>query len=370
MFKNVRSNKVQRTAAAAAISVFALYGPLGCKSNETKQTPVTLSSAQATPNIQPQASEPAKVQDKKAEEKKPEQEKTVVLEQRCESAEFEPSKGAFKNMAYVRIDNENGFWIDRYENHLVDARSKKPYPWNEQPPYGIPTLVPVSEPCLFPQTRVSYSMAEEGCSKIGKRLCTPAEFIIACMGPDLQETNGKCNEGKINPHIMKLLFPGIRARDWNGKMFNDPRIGLIGNGINTSDIRQYATAEEWITAGKPLSEKPSDLPIDLRYLTRTAEYSKCRNNLDIFDMRGNLSEWVAIKPEENDVADAGTNDAGEKMAEFARASATLAGSGYSSDLEKRASCHVVEGTFSIHASLYISGFRCCKGPKTWEVRGR
>ncbi len=277
----------------------------------------------------------------------------------CKDPGHEPASGAYANMQYVQA-GESGFFIDRYENSLEDGKGTQ-YPWNQAPPHQS-NLKAVSKPCRFPQTRISYIDSEQACKLSGKRLCTEAERILACFANSESETHGKCNENKT-PHILTILNPGKEMKDLAGKEFNDPRIGLIGNGLSIEEAGNDLQA--WIDAGSPVSGNFA-ANLNNRYLTKTGEYEDCRNDANIYDLRGNVSEWVLLSDEEKEEIEKKIAESGDPKARFTIGLATLAGSNYSSN-HSTSSCHINEGRFNIHAAIYVSGFRCCKGEARWNV---
>jgi sulfatase modifying factor 1 len=191
------------------------------------------------------------------------------------------------------------FCVDRYEATMVDKTTHRPfspfYPpsrkevrraiagqkWGPaalgkeeiEPPVpvlpewergpGIEALA-VSEAHVTPQAYVSKPTAKAACESAGKRLCSLAEWKLACRGD--QNTRypygekyriGLCNV-HITSHPASILYGNASLGHW------DPRLNQV-----TVD-------------GAPL-------------LRSTGETPKCRSSWGadgVYDMVGNLDEWV------------------------------------------------------------------------------
>jgi formylglycine-generating enzyme required for sulfatase activity len=160
------------------------------------------------------------------------------------------------------VDIEGRFCIDRYEATLVDV-----LPNGEERPHSPFTPVAakhtvraVSEPDVFPQGYISAVEAQRACTASGKRLCGVSEWAQACRGPDEKSFGygdrrepGRCNDKGKNP----VLY-------------------LYGRGHWT-----------WATMNQPQLNQQD------RTLSRTGEHSGCTNGYGVYDMVGNLHEWVA-----------------------------------------------------------------------------
>lgn len=156
------------------------------------------------------------------------------------------------------------FCIDPYEAYVVeldergDERPHSPYATVE----GIRVRAKVAAN-VVPQAYISQVQASAACENAGKRLCTAEEFVRACRGPDpapfypyggRQHQKGVCNEGKGS--FVGLVF-GHDVQKWTYANFNDPQLNQLENG-----------------------------------LAKTGAYDKCVSPERIFDMVGNLHEWV------------------------------------------------------------------------------
>ena len=177
------------------------------------------------------------------------------------AAALEVSTGAGCPDSMARVE---AFCIDRFEITLVGGGGEV-HPYFKRPPYGMAGLKAVSTPGVFPQGYMSQKMSAMACEAAGKRLCTLAEWQRACMGPagttfpygNAAEA-GRCNTNKRGPHILDKHFPDIPHMRRTGKHFNDPA----------------------------LLQDPD-------YLVRTGSMAKCASPEGVYDIDGNLSEWVS-----------------------------------------------------------------------------
>ena len=124
----------------------------------------------------------------------------------------------------------------------------------------------VSRAGMIPQAYLSRAWAEQGCENAGKRLCTSAEWQDACMGEQHRKfpygesySQGRCN-------VYGYTHPAWQLHSGSSIGHLDPRLNLLcydnGEGL----------------------------------LTLTGSQSQCRSTWhgdSIFDMVGNLDEWVA-----------------------------------------------------------------------------
>jgi hypothetical protein len=156
------------------------------------------------------------------------------------------------------------YCIDRYEIHLVGAAGEA-HPYYKRPPYSMSDLIAVSSAGVYPQGYMSQEMADKACRNAGKRLCTREEWQNACRGQAGNRypygnsfEQGRCNVNVRSQHILDKYFPDIPHLKRTGKQFNDPQ----------------------------LLQDPD-------YLAKTGQFESCVTPEGLFDMDGNLSEWVA-----------------------------------------------------------------------------
>ena len=155
-----------------------------------------------------------------------------------------------------------GFCIDRHEAHLVDADA----PDKVLSPYDRPDadakLMARSRAGVVPQGYLNRFEAAKACAGAGKRLCAAKEWYRACAGArglrypyGNQAVAGRCNTGK--EHVMQKVF---------------------GKGI------QFSFADHFNSPR--LNREPG-------FLAPAGAYTECVTEEGVFDMVGNLHEWVA-----------------------------------------------------------------------------
>jgi formylglycine-generating enzyme required for sulfatase activity len=159
-------------------------------------------------------------------------------------------------------DIDGRFCIDRYEATLMDVlangeeRAHSPF----SPVGDVTRFRAVNARSMYPQGYISAVEAKRACSESGKRLCRVEEWGKACRGPDAKSFGygerrepGRCNDTGKNP-VLSLYGRG----HWNWRTMNQPLLN-----------QQEGT------------------------LARTGEHSGCTNGYGVYDMVGNLHEWVA-----------------------------------------------------------------------------
>ncbi len=193
------------------------------------------------------------------------------------------------------VDVQGQFCIDRYEIGLIDGasgRSLSPYyhPTRAQTVASFTRYrklaatheVTVPEPPAFqlegevepsarslpdvlPHGYLSGQIAEQACRRAGKRLCAHSEWLLACRGQQRRAFpyGDSYREGACN--VFREAHPGVLLRGDASREHLDPRLSL-------------AASERG-----PL-------------LRRTGATPSCRSEWGhdaIFDLVGNLDEWVA-----------------------------------------------------------------------------
>ena len=224
-------------------------------------------------------------------------------------AEPEGDAGCPAGMALI----DGRYCIDRYEATVVEVlpngeeRPHSPF----EPVDGLAVRA-VSRPGVQPQGYISGAQAAEACGRSGKRLCRPDEWRLACKGPTRQTygygpraERGRCNDHGRGP--MGILFGasvnlGVQAT-WSWDRMNDPALNQVP-----------------------------------QTLAATGAHESCTNDYGVFDMVGNLHEWVADPR--------GTFQGGYYL------DTTINGEGC--DYKTRAH------DFTYHD--YSTGFRCCADP--------
>ena len=168
----------------------------------------------------------------------------------------------------------------------------------------------VSLPDVVPQGHVAGSSARAACFGASKTLCPMRVWRRACMGKSrwsfpygpLREA-GRCNDGHRDHPVMSL-FPEAGNGPWAFPFMNDPRLNQQRDTI-----------------------------------ARTGAYPACCNEHGVFDLVGNLHEW--IDDEEG----------------------TFLGGYYMDTSQHGAGCLYVTTGHSFRYFDYSTGFRCCAVPE-------
>jgi sulfatase modifying factor 1 len=154
------------------------------------------------------------------------------------------------------------FCIDRWEGSLVvvsdDGRESPASPYESPGPHAVKA---VSRAGVVPQGYISRDQAEVACEAAGKRLCAEEEWVTACRGDPPRaypygdaRRKGACNDSGISPlHVYYAEAPSTYLL---GPM-NDPRLNQTPNTV-----------------------------------AKTGAFAECTNDFGVFDMVGNLHEWV------------------------------------------------------------------------------
>jgi hypothetical protein len=161
---------------------------------------------------------------------------------------------------------DDRYCVDKYEASLVEVLADG----TEQPysPYEMVkghVVRAISEPNVYPQGYISEVEAIQACALSGKRLCKAKEWRQACMGPEHKTYGygnksepGKCNDSGRSP--MTALYAGENLAPrgkWNWDRMNRPELNQVEGT-----------------------------------LAHTGEHDGCTNGYGVYDMVGNLHEWV------------------------------------------------------------------------------
>jgi formylglycine-generating enzyme required for sulfatase activity len=226
-----------------------------------------------------------------------------------------------------------GICMDRYEAHLLERSedgSLTPFPPFARPKQGV--FVAESRAGVRPQGYISQREAASACQNAGKRLCAASEWYRACRGErdtlypyGAKYVRGRCNVGK--PHLLSLLH-GSDPNAWSyEKAFNDPE----------------------------LDRRPG-------FLAETGEYSGCVTSAGVFDLVGNLHEWVADRVDES-IAEKLPLKAGIRARIGRnRGKGVFMGGFFSTSNEHGNGCEFVTMAHERSYHDYSTGFRCCKDP--------
>lgn len=232
-----------------------------------------------------------------------------------------------EGMALVRRA-QGPYCVDRWEASLVriGADGKEtPFPGNRVIDGIEDQLRAVSVAGRKPQGYISGEQASRVCERSGKRLCEVDEWVLACRGSQLsrypygeRRRPNVCNDRfkVLDHHPVPILFrkhaaPGSDAKlMWHPSWMNDPRLHEMKHTVEPGGSR-----------------------------------ASCTNDYGVYDMVGNLHEWVA-DPD-------GTFFGGFFMDTFQN------GEG----CEYRTTAH----PYGYHD--YSTGFRCCADPEWRPVSG-
>jgi hypothetical protein len=207
---------------------------------------------------------------------------------------------------------ESRFCVDRYEGSLLEIASDGERPFSPYEPVDGHVVRAVSVAGVFPQGYISGLQAQDACARSGKRLCRAAEWRKACAGPQMQtfgysdtRQRGRCNDAGRSPMLEIFHLGGDSDRSmWDPIRMNDTRLNQLPGS-----------------------------------LARTGDHPSCTNGYGVFDMVGNLHEWVDDP--------SGTFQGGYYL------DTTINGEGCG----YRTTAH----EFAYHD--YSTGFRCCADPE-------
>ncbi|MBL8913232.1 MAG: SUMF1/EgtB/PvdO family nonheme iron enzyme [Archangium sp.] len=172
-----------------------------------------------------------------------------------------PSDGGCVLPGMVRIGA--AFCIDQYEGSLLEVLDGGvTQPWSPYINPGTRVLRAQSTPNAVPQGYITQLQAGAACSGAGKRLCTDAEWLRACRGPNSRtypygntRMNGVCNDARSQHPAVELY--GTNA-SWIYSHIDSPCLNQLQPGLD-----------------------------------RNGTNSGCITEEGVFDMMGNLHEWTA-----------------------------------------------------------------------------
>ncbi len=160
------------------------------------------------------------------------------------------------------------YCIDRYEASLVElTEDGLELPWPHYLPVEGHVVRAVSEKGVKPQGYISEKQSIEACGRSGKRLCKPSEWRKACKGPENlrygyanEDEAKRCNNYGLSP---VTRFWGNSSGDlsvqanWDNRRMNAPELNQMG-----------------------------------QTLSGTGDHQDCSNGYGVYDMVGNIHEWV------------------------------------------------------------------------------
>ena len=220
------------------------------------------------------------------------------------------------------------FCIDRHEAHLVLSRDPQRRHPSTRRPFVNERYRAASAKGVKPQGYLSRFEAEEACKNAGKRLCRAREWQEACRGSagstypyGAEEIRGRCNTRK--GHLPVKVF-----------------------GAKTPLYKLHYNSPK-------LNEEPG-------FLAKTGEYEGCVNDYGVYDMVGNLHEWVAddVSRKLKDEIDIPYGD----HLVGPRGSGVFVGGYFSSKNEHGKGCSYITTNHAPDYHDYSIGFRCCSSP--------
>jgi formylglycine-generating enzyme required for sulfatase activity len=221
--------------------------------------------------------------------------------------------------------------VDRYEAHLVRRQSDGslvPHAATARPTNGV--FVAKSEAGVRPQAYISRIEAESACDHAGKRLCSVTEWYRACRGANdttypygSSFVTGRCNVGR--PHLLSILH-GSNARAWQyDAHFNDPE----------------------------LNQRPG-------FLAPTGEFSGCVSSYGVYDLVGNLHEWVSDPVDASLATKLPLNEGLRRRLRANSGKGVFMGGFFSTTNQHGRGCDFVTMAHEPAYHDYSTGFRCCK----------
>lgn len=314
--------------AASAFILLTALGSAGCASGELGLNPRVGAAAQREQaSLFPQVTRVAA-----REAASPRTENAAFLSHRvtpskdAEHAEPEDRTAAIMS-ANARCPAEMALvddrvCVDRWEASIVERASggvgRAEKTWSPYLPIdGRESLVrAVSRPGVVPQGYISGKQAQLACTASGKRLCRADEWEHACRGPsNYQFPYGDARRAGACNDDIRPVHPVAEV----GHLLGIPHEKLWHEGMNQAIINQLADT-----------------------LLPTGSRAECTNAYGVYDMVGNLHEWV-------DDPDG-----------------TFRG-GYYMDTSKNGdgcSYQTTAHDFTYHD--YSTGFRCCMDPERVE----
>ena len=237
----------------------------------------------------------------------------------CPMAASSPSEGKGGpcpgGMAFVEASGASrAYCIDRWEAQVVEVKGKSEVGHPPTQPVTNLTVRAVSRAGVTPQGYISKNEAEGACKAAKKRLCKGEEWDRACRGKKPttfpygdERKSGYCNDSGRAP--LQSLHPELGENVYaSGQAMNDPRINEAPNTV-----------------------------------APTGSFTHCRNAFGVYDMVGNLHEWIA------DVHD-GTRG-------------TFRGGYYQDTHLNGDGCTYRTTAHDVGYHDYSTGFRCCADAK-------
>lgn len=224
------------------------------------------------------------------------------------------------------------YCIDRYEAHLVvpTADGFVKHPHYERPPQGVAYEARSTEG-VFPQGYISRVEAAGACKRAGKRLCSWLEWRRGCQGQTWRRypyrggaRRGACNQSK--KHLLHELF----AKDGD---------------VNTWEYDKHFNSPL-------LNQEPG-------YLAKTGAHPDCVSQDGLYDMNGNLHEWVSTMVTDSFVEKMEEEDVSRRDQPWVEGNGMFLGGFYSTTDQHGPGCFYTTIAHEPRYHDYSTGFRCC-----------
>jgi len=220
------------------------------------------------------------------------------------------------------------FCVDLYEASLVRASDGAPHSPYERPKASEKVMA-VSRRDAVPQAYLDRWEAQAACQAAGKRLCRATEWYRACAGTTrnrfpygARQIKNKCNVGK--GHLLTKVF---------GKVFF------------TKDAHYNSPL---------LNQEPG-------FLAKSGEFAECVSEDGVYDMVGNLHEWIADDVSAKLIKDLPLEKGDHWLGK--RGMGVFMGGYFSSKGEHGRGCLYATATHAPEYHDYSIGFRCCADVK-------
>ncbi len=224
------------------------------------------------------------------------------------------------------------FCVDAYEARLVvrtDGGGEEPWPHFQRPPADR-RYEARSVEGAFPQGYISRVEAELACENAGKRLCSLDEWRRACRGPKglvygygARRQAGACSSGK--DHLLSKLY-GSSGRAWKyDEHFNNPELNQLEG-----------------------------------FLDRGGAHPQCTAGEGVYDMVGNLHEWVSDTLDDGLMDRLNAEPVERRHQPMHEGNGLFIGGFFSTTSELGPGCMYVTAAHEPSYHDYSTGFRCCK----------
>ena len=236
-----------------------------------------------------------------------------------------------KNACPPEMARFRGTCIDRYEARLLvrdEQGALVPHPAHLRPPES--GFIAECRAGVKPQAYISRIEAAAACDGAGKRLCSVSEWYGACRGKSdtLFPYGGKFEAGRCNvnkPHLLSLLF---------GK---DPSGWRYDENFNAPELNQ----------------RPG-------FLAETGSYSGCATPDGVFDLVGNLHEWVSDRVDLTLAKKVPLTDGNRSRLQANTGKGVFMGGFFSTLNQHGDGCTFATAAHEPGYHDYSTGFRCCK----------